>query len=160
MTTFMLCNYLHMDAKGFRSGFKRRDIPSVYLWCCWQWTKIAWLNSMRKLWLKALPEVGHECSFKYDSVIRSWRTVILSTSLKLRTYLNLRTPVLKFRYDCNPRLLSSYCKITWKLVQHKKQIPNDGVVSMNSHLVNRKRNRWHPDIIMKNKMKHSSAQKP
>ena len=26
------------------------------------------------------------------------------------------------------------------------------VVSMNSHLVDRKRNRWHPDIIMKNKI--------
>ena len=45
---------------------------------------------------------------------RSWWTVLLSTSLELRTYLNLRTPVLKFRYDFNLRLLSSYCKITFE----------------------------------------------
>ena len=31
---------------------------------------------------------------------------------------------------------------------------------MNSHLVDRQRNRWHPDIIVKNKINHSSAQKP
>ena len=101
--------------------------------------------------------VNHGCS--QISVTRSWRTVILSTSLKLRTYLNLRTPVLKFKYDCNPRLLSSYCKITFENLCSTKWIPHDDVVSMNSHLVDRKRNRWHPDIIVKNKINHSSAQK-
>ena len=91
---------------------------------------------------------------------RSWRTVILSTSLKLRTYLNLRTPVLKFKYDFNPRLLSSYCKITFENLCSTKWIPHDYVVPMKSHLVDRKRNRWHPDIIVKNKINHSFAQKP
>ena len=38
---------------GFRNGFRRRDISSVYLWCWWQGAKIKRLNSMRKLWLKA-----------------------------------------------------------------------------------------------------------
>ena len=37
---------------GFRSGFSRREISSVYLWCWWQWTKIERRNSMRKIWLK------------------------------------------------------------------------------------------------------------
>ena len=92
-----------------------------------------------------------------ESISRSWRTVILSTSLKLRTYLNLRTPVLKFKYDCNPRLLSSYCKITFENLCSTKWIPHDDVVPMKSQLVDRKRNRWHPDIIVKNKINHSSA---
>ena len=95
-----------------------------------------------------------------SQVTRSWRTVILSTSLKLRTYLNLRTPVLKFKYDCNPHLLSAYCKITFENLCSTKRIPHNDIVSMNGHLVDRKRNRWHPDIIVKNKINHSSAQKP
>ena len=36
---------------GFRSGFSRREISNVYLWCWWQW--IEQRNSMRKIWLKA-----------------------------------------------------------------------------------------------------------
>ena len=58
-------------------------------------------------WDRNFPEINF-------GFTRSWRTVILSTSLKLRTYLNLRTPVLKFKYDCNSRLHSSYCKITFE----------------------------------------------
>ena len=38
---------------GFRIGFSRREICSVYLWCWGQWTKIERRNSMIKLWLKA-----------------------------------------------------------------------------------------------------------
>ena len=38
---------------GFRSGFSRREISSVYLWCWWQRTKIERQNSMRNLWIKA-----------------------------------------------------------------------------------------------------------
>ena len=36
----------------FRSGFSRREIFSVYLWCWWQKTKIERRNSMRRLWIK------------------------------------------------------------------------------------------------------------
>ena len=38
---------------GFRSGFSRREISSVYLWCWWQRTKIERQNSMRNLWIKS-----------------------------------------------------------------------------------------------------------
>ena len=41
------------DVIGFRSGFSRREITSVYLWCWWQRTKIERRNNMRKIWLKA-----------------------------------------------------------------------------------------------------------
>ena len=44
---------LEPSAIGFRSGFSRREISSVYPWCCWQWTKIERRNSTRKIWLKA-----------------------------------------------------------------------------------------------------------
>ena len=41
------------DVIGFRSGFSRREITSVYLWCWWQRTKTERRNSLRKIWLKA-----------------------------------------------------------------------------------------------------------
>ena len=44
---------LKHDSIGFRSGFSRREISSVYLWCRWQRTKIERRNSMRNVWIKA-----------------------------------------------------------------------------------------------------------
>ena len=51
-----------LEDAHFRSGFRRRDISSVYLWCWWQGTKIERLNSMRKLWLKAQNNLNNEIS--------------------------------------------------------------------------------------------------
>ena len=51
-----LWRHIHRLASGiigFRSGFSRREISSVYLWCWWQRTKIERRNSMRNLWIKA-----------------------------------------------------------------------------------------------------------
>ena len=47
---------------GFRSGFNRREISSVYLWCWWQRTKIERQNSMRNLWISALNNLNNEIS--------------------------------------------------------------------------------------------------
>ena len=47
---------------GFRSGFSRREISSVYLWWWWQWTKIERRCSMRKIWLKAQNNLNNEIS--------------------------------------------------------------------------------------------------
>ena len=48
-----ISNMISQSQIGFRSGFSRREISSVYLWCWWQRTKIERQNSMRNLWIKA-----------------------------------------------------------------------------------------------------------
>ena len=56
---------------------------------------------------------------------------------------------------------SSTCyNITFDNLHGVKNIPHDNVVSINSHLLDQKRGRGHTHITVKNKIRHSSAQKP